>query len=101
MDGRDKAHELGEAHNGPRRAEELSTLGSLTAVKTLSLSNNKLTTLPEDICLIKGLRSLAVHGNKLHELHSSIGQLIHAREARPSFEPALVPSNLDRLSSRT
>ena len=57
--------------------EEISTLGTLTAIKTLSLSNNKLYTLPEDICLIKGLKSLSLHGNRLRELHSSIGQLVH------------------------
>jgi len=57
--------------------EEISTLGTLAALKTLSLSNNKLATLPEDICLVKGLKSLALHGNRLHEIHSSIGQLVH------------------------
>ena len=54
---------------------EILSIGKLLSLKTLSLSGNKLSTLPEDLCQLRSLKKLAVHGNRLYELHSSIGLL--------------------------
>jgi len=53
----------------------LPNVGKLVALKTLSVSNNKLSSLPDDISLIRGLKSLTLHGNQLSELNAAVGDL--------------------------
>ena len=55
--------------------KELASLGKLLSLKNLSVSNNKLTALPDDISLVRGLKSLTLHGNQLKELNPAIGEL--------------------------
>ena len=54
---------------------ELPYVGKLLNLKSLSISNNKLTLLPDDIGLIDGLKTLILHGNQLIELNSAVGEL--------------------------
>ena len=54
---------------------EILSIGKMQSLKTLSISGNKLATLPEDLCQLRSLKKLAVHGNRLYELHTSIGLL--------------------------
>ena len=51
------------------------TVGNLLNLRTLSLSNNKLVALPEDLWRLRLLKRLAAHGNRLRELQATIGQL--------------------------
>ena len=53
----------------------ISSLGELTNLKTLSLCNNKLVSLPEDLWRLRQLKKLSVHGNRIREINTSIGQL--------------------------
>ena len=53
----------------------LASFAKLVSLKTLSLANNRLFSLPEDIHLIRGLRSLILNSNQLQELPKTLGEL--------------------------
>ena len=54
---------------------EFSAAGQLHELKTLTLNNNRIEALREDVCFLRHLKRLAVRGNKLLELPPGIGQL--------------------------
>ena len=57
--------------------EEISSIGKMLSLKTLSISGNKLATLPEDLCQLRFLKKLSVHNNRIYELHASLGLLVN------------------------
>ena len=80
--------------------DTISTLGQLINLKTLSLANNRLTSLPEDLCLAKGLKVLSLHNNKLTELPISIGQLESLEKLDlKSNNLTFLPTSISRLMS--
>ncbi|GAB1286768.1 Leucine rich repeat containing 57 [Apodemus speciosus] len=50
-------------------------IGKFTLLKSLSLNNNKLTVLPDELCNLKKLETLSLNNNHLRELPSTFGQL--------------------------
>ncbi|KAB0395435.1 hypothetical protein E2I00_005238, partial [Balaenoptera physalus] len=50
-------------------------IGKFTLLKSLSLNNNKLTVLPDELCNLKKLETLSLNNNQLRELPSTFGQL--------------------------
>lgn len=50
-------------------------IGKFTLLKSLSLNNNKLTVLPDELCSLKKLDTLSLNNNHLRELPSTFGQL--------------------------
>jgi len=86
--------------------KELDSLGRLLSLKNFSVSNNKLTALPGDINLIRGLKYLTLHGNSLKELHPAVGELemlekIDLRSNQLTFLPASLSKlrNLKQLDA--
>lgn len=53
---------------------DLKDVGKLLSMKSLSLANNKLTALPEDIMCIRGLKHLVLAGNQLKVLTPAISE---------------------------
>lgn len=45
-------------------------IGKFTLLKSLSLNNNKLTVLPDELCNLKKLETLSFNNNHLRELRS-------------------------------
>ena len=70
-----KLSSLEKLHLDSNQLSELTTVGNLTGLKLLSLQNNRLSALPEDIGLLRGLKRLSLRGNKLKEVHAAIGFL--------------------------
>ena len=54
---------------------EFSSAGQLHDLKFLTLNNNRIESLPEEICFIRSLKRLAVRYNRLLELPAAVGQL--------------------------
>ena len=77
---------------------ELPSLGKLLGLKTLSLSNNKLTALPDDINLLAGLKNLTLHGNQLTELNAAVGELEHLEKLDLRSNRLLIlPTSISKL----
>ena len=53
----------------------LPMVGKMIGLKHLSAASNKLSTLPSDINLIRGMRTLQLNGNQLFELTHAVGDL--------------------------
>jgi Leucine-rich repeat (LRR) protein len=53
----------------------LPMVGKIIGLKHLSAANNKLSMLPSDINLIRGMRTLQLNGNHLFELTHAVGEL--------------------------
>ncbi|KOO22124.1 leucine rich repeat -containing protein, partial [Chrysochromulina tobinii] len=54
---------------------EFSAVGQLHNLKTITINNNRLETLHDDICFLRHLKRLSVRSNKLLELPYNIGKL--------------------------
>ncbi|PIN03763.1 Ras suppressor protein (contains leucine-rich repeats) [Handroanthus impetiginosus] len=53
------------------------SIGKLTSLITLDLSENKIVMLPDSIGGLSSLKTLSLNGNKIHELPESIGGLVN------------------------
>jgi hypothetical protein len=62
-------------HKKPKLTQLPESLGQLTQLQTLNLSDNKLTTLPESLGQLTQLQTLNLSDNKLITLPESLGQL--------------------------
>jgi Leucine-rich repeat (LRR) protein/GTPase SAR1 family protein len=77
---------------------DLKDIGKMLSLKTLSLSNNKLTSLPDDISRIRGLRQLVVSGNQLKVLTPAISECeLLERLDLKSNQLRFLPASLSRL----
>ena len=77
---------------------DLSGIGKLLSLKTLSIANNKVASVPDDISLIKGLKNLTLLGNHLRELTASIGDLdLLERLDLKSNQLRFLPPSISRL----
>ena len=54
---------------------DFSQIGILTELKTLTVNNNRIETLPDNLSYLRSLRRIAARSNRLLELPVSIGQL--------------------------
>ena len=77
---------------------DLSSIGRLLSMKFFSASNNKLSFIPADIQLIRGLKSLTLNGNQLRELNPAVGELenIEKIDLR-SNQLTFLPTSLAKL----
>ena len=85
---------------------DLKDLGKLLSLKTLSLANNKLTSLPDDLNRIRGLKQMILSGNQLRDLHHAVGDLellekLDLRQNQIKFLPASISRlrNLKQLDA--
>ena len=73
-------------------------IGKLLSLKTLSLAQNKLTSIPEDIRRIRGLKVLMLSGNQLRELTAAVGELEHLERLElRSNQLRYLPHTISRL----
>jgi Leucine-rich repeat (LRR) protein len=76
------------------------SLGQLTQLRTLHLSNNHVTALPETLGQITKLKRLRLGGNQLTALPKSLGQLSLLEELHLSYNQLIaLPESLCRLTS--
>src|SRR6185295_1725369 len=68
--------------DSPKLTELPDSLGHLTKLQSLDLSNNNLTSLPESLSKLKELASLDLSNNNLTSLPESLGKLTNLRNLR-------------------
>jgi internalin A len=75
------------------------SLGQLTQLQSLDLSNNKLTALPDSLGQLRQLQSLSLNNNKLTALPDSLGELSQLGELwLYNNQLAALPESLGRLT---
>lgn len=76
------------------------SIGNLSSLKKLDLSNNKLTILPESIGQLSSLQTLSLNRNKLSTLPKSIGKLSSLKELYLSYNKlSTLPESIGNLTS--
>jgi internalin A len=87
------------AEKTPQLTELLESLGQLTQLQTLNLSNNQLTALPESLGQLTQLQTLDLSYNQLTALLESLGQLTQLRTLNLEHNQlTALPESLGQLS---